>query len=158
MVPCEQSVWSNFSPTQEFPHAEWPQPQTNLNDPKTDFCQFSCTYQFSIKRNKYFMQHVFFSNKTRLTHLMLNWMPFQLFWALQEEAITSSLENLLEELAVINPTEKNKQQTIIHYSVFLYSKLLKKSFLTSSVTSQQWSWTSRGYFLCWKCTFASHKS
>ena len=100
----------------------------------------------------------FFSNKTRLTHLMLNWMPFQLFWALQEEAITSSLENLLEELAVITPTEKNKQQTIIHYSVFLYSKLLKKSFLTSSVTSQQWSWTSRGYFLCWKCTFASHKS
>ena len=119
---------------------------------------FSCTYQFSIKRNKYFMQHVFFSNKTRLTHLMLNWMPFQLFWALQEEAITSSLENLLEELAVITPTEKNKQQTILHYSVFLYSKLLKKSFLTSSVTSQQWSWMSRGYFLCWKCTFASHKS
>ena len=58
-------------------------------------------------------------------------MPFQLFWALQEEAITSSLENLLEELAVITPTEKNKQQTIIHYSVFLYSKLLKKSVLTS---------------------------
>ena len=104
------------------------------------------------------MQHVFLYNKTRLTHLMLNWMPFQLFWALQEEAITSSLENLLEELAVITPTEKNKQQTIIHYSVFLYSKLLKKSFLTSSVTSQQWSWTSRGYFLCWKYTFASHKS
>ena len=42
-------------------------------------------------------------------------MPFQLFWALQEEAITSSLENLLEELAVITPTEKktnNKQYTL----------------------------------------------
>ena len=48
-------------------------------------------------------------------------MPFQLFWALQEEAITSSLENLLEELAVITPTEKKQttnNNTLQHIPVF----------------------------------------
>lgn len=53
-------------------------------------------------------------------------MPFQLFWALQEEAITSSLENLLEELAVIAPTEKNKQYTLQRIPVFKTS--YKESF------------------------------
>ena len=79
------------------------------------------------------MQHVYFYNKTRLTHLMLNWMPFQLFSALQEEAITSSLENLLEELAVITPTEKNKQQTIYITVYSCIQNVLKREFFDFQV-------------------------
>lgn len=92
------------------------------------------------------MQDAFFSDKTRLIHLMLNWMPFQLFWALQEEAITSSLENLLEELAVTTPTDKNKQQTL-YITVYscIQNFLKRSSFFTSSITSQQRWWTSKGY-------------
>ena len=59
---------------------------------------------------------------------MLNWMPFQLFSTLQEEAITSSLENLLEELAVITPTEKNKQQTIYITEYSCIQNVLKREF------------------------------
>lgn len=60
-------------------------------------------------------------------------MPFQLFSALQEEAITSSLENLLEELAVITPTEKNKQQTIYITVYSCIQNVLKREFFDFQV-------------------------
>lgn len=104
------------------------------------------------------MQDAFFSDKTRLIHLMLNWMPFQLFWALQEEAITSSLENLLEELAVTTPTDKNKQQTLYITVYSCNQNFLKREFFyfKRNITTKMMNF--QRLLLCWKYTLASHKS
>ena len=81
------------------------------------------------------MQHVFFSNKDKIDSpdVKLNALPIVL--GSSGRGDNQFIKELTRGTCRNNPYRK--KQTIIHYSVFLYSKLLKKSFLTSSVTSQQ---------------------